>query len=94
MKKALVYVRIIPDTQGRSKQAQDYTMQIQDLERYCKANNYTVTERFEEKPIGNNKDRNFITSLVQYFENHKDTKYFMAQDINKLGKTWEILPIV
>jgi len=94
MKNALAYIRLIPDRQGHKKQVLDYKGQVEDIEQYCKANDYTITERYEEKFAGSNIDRDFAKTLVQYFENHKDTKYLIIQDPSKLGKSSEVSLII
>lgn len=91
MKKALVYVRLISDMQGYVRQTQDYKSQKQDIELYCKANDYKIDVIFEDKFIADNKDKNFIVPLMQYFKDHKDTKYLIIQEISRLGNGSEII---
>ena len=87
LKKAFVYIRV-------SKDEGDYERQVKDIKSFMENNGYERTDVKEEDITGTKKNRPFIQQLIPYFKQHPDIKYLIVQELSRLGRTYEVPPLI
>ena len=77
MKRIAIYLRVSTSTQ-------DYERQRQEIETYCKANNYQIVNTFEEKISGAKDERPQFNALCSLSKNDIDA--VVVWEISRLGR--------
>ncbi len=88
--KVLIYGRV-------STHSQDVERQIEELQSYCKYQNYEIVEVFTETVSGTKtrKERFQMNRLLEYVDTNKEIKGVLVWELSRLGrKTHDILDII
>jgi DNA invertase Pin-like site-specific DNA recombinase len=87
MKKAVSYIRISSDKQDNQRQ-------IQDIENFCKKEDYKIVrEAFSETKSGTIKKRPVVLEMLKYVDDNQ-IKYIIISEVSRLGRQNEIITII
>jgi site-specific DNA recombinase len=78
-----------------SSDIQNYNRQIKDIEVFCKGHNYNIVNTFSEKESGKKRQRNELTSMINYVsDSYNNITFVVISELSRIGRTSEVLKTV